>query len=1087
MMSKDYTFPSYDPIEPTTTFSPSDKQAVILTDVNISNTIEFRWYDRDNSSKAWVSCYNWTEQAKDLSGYPNGPYHTAAYLSIAGYWPGIYFPRAYKVDVYLDGLFSFSEFFEVTNGGLDSPRTCENVDAKGQPVNLKSRFTVPVDTNVSYYLRFDNMAYFDEETGNSHNFTTVWIQPNGTIYKTHSSVFPDYKGSDVTLNYWQSGLVPNDSISIDSTTPVGNWKVEVYVDSYYSNGAWTPYGPIATTPFIVGSQSVANWTFMAYLDSDNNLANGLNVSGQIHDLGVDVFLRLANVTSSPDFNIVVEMDRAPSQDQRYGNWTGGKRFNVKQGMTPTAGNAIQDLGDVDMGDPNALRDFVNWTINNYPANHLFLVLWDHGAGVMGISYDVTSGNDYLSLPKITRALTGIPAIIDDVLMDACGPSMVEVAYQIKDSANILIGPEGLGYGSDMPPYDAYLNNLANDSSISPNAFAQDIVTDYIRWALANAPWIQNATMTATDLTKMTSLAAAIDDFATTLKEKETLYHEQISLARNMTAGYPGPYQDQYGIYQTGYYIDLYDFASLVNATVQDEELRSDSIQVMTSIHDAVIMNLHINEPRTHGLAVYFPDEKGKYDYLTFATIYESTAFAINTSWDELVKYHLSGFVLTITTMHSGMPVKVDEDVYNTTAEEEINVFLQPGTHTVNVTRVFSSEPDSRLVFVNWTDGDTSSTKTFYIENRDVTTEAIYQLQYPLVIQTNFGGQNQTEPQAGKYWCNASSPVPVRAIAPSAVAGENYTGLVWILEGATNSSSTNNPLSIMMNGPINATALWRHEYSLTVTSQYGTPTPTTKWFEAGTPFNASVTSPLSGSTGTQYVCTGWTGTGNVPSSGASLTTDFTLDQPSTIQWNWKTQYLLTVRTDPTGLNPRPSVNPAGTWRDSNAQVVCTAQQVADGYAFQQWTGSAGYTYPNGVNSINITMDGPYDITAQYVRAQAWWELMVRPDVMQTLVAVLGTTLTLGLVGGTWFRSRKRRNLVKAFLADADDVYSRLKAYPKNCEDELYALRNTVLEGLTDGKLTEENYEIIDKRIDKYVAELSEELRPKRKSTAKRDND
>lgn len=1083
-MCKDYTMPSYDPIEPTTTFSPSDKQAVILTDVNISSTIEFRWYDRDNSSKSWVSCYNWSELAKDLSGYPNGPYHTAAYLSIAGYWPGVYFPRAYKVDVYLDGLFSFSEFFEVTNGGLDSPRTCESVAANGQPVNVKSRFTVGVDTQVSYYLRFDDMAYFDEETGNSHNFTTVWIQPDGTIYKTHSSFFPDYKDSDLTLNYWQSGLVPNDSISIDSTTPVGNWEVEVYVDSYYSNDSWTSYGPIATTPFIVGNQSVPNWTFMVYLDSDNDLAN-VSIGGQIQDLGIDVFLRLANVTSSPDFNIVVELARAPSQDERYGNWTGAKRFDVKGGITPTAGNAVQDLGDVDMGDPNTLRDFVNWTINNYPANYFFLVLWDHGSGCMGICYDTTNGTDYLSLPKLTQALTGIPTIIDDVLMDACGPSMAEVAYQIKDSANILIGPEGLGYASNMPPYDAYLNNLANDPSISPNAFAQDIVMNYTSWALANAPWIQNSTMTATDLTKMTGLAAAIDDFATTLKEKETLYHEQISLARNMTTGYPGPYQNPDGTYYTGYYVDLYDFASLVNATVPDEELRSDSSQVMASIDNAVIMNLDINESGTYGLAVFFPDEKIKYD--AFATIYEGTAFAINTPWDELVKYHLSGFTLTIKTMCSNMPVRVDEDVYNTTAEGEINVFLQPGTHTVNVTSVFSPEPDSQLVFVNWTDGDTSNTRTFDIENSDVPAQAVYELQYPLIIHTNFGGQNQTEPQAGKYWYNAGSIHQVLAIAPSVVAGENYTGLVWVQQGATNLSSTVNPISITMNGPINATALWIHEYSLTVASQYGTPIPTTDWYEAGTTFNASVTSPLAGSTSTtQYVCTGWTGTGNVPSSGASLTTAFTLDQPSSIQWNWKTQYLLTMHTDPTGLNPQPSVYPAGTWYDSNTQVVCTARQV-NGYAFQQWTGSTGYAYPNGVNSISITMNGPFDITAKYVRAQAWWEILVRPDVMQTLFAVLGTTVTLGLVGGTWFRSRKRRNLVKAFLADADDVYSRLKAYPKNCEDELYALRNTVLEGLTDGKITEENYEIIDKRIDKYVAELSEAQRHKHKTPAKRADD
>jgi len=99
-------------------------------------------------------------------------------------------------------------------------------------------------------------------------------------------------------------------------------------------------------------------------------------------------------------------------------------------------------------------------------------------------------------------------------------------------------------------------------------------------------------------------------------------------------------------------------------------------------------------------------------------------------------------------------------------------------------------------------------------------------------------------------------------------------------------------------------------------------------------------------------------------------------------------------------------------------------------------------------------------------------LVRPDVLQAIIAMLGTVVTVGLLGGAWFRSRKRRNIVKAFLAEIDDVYARLKTDPEKCEEELYRLRNTILEGLTDGKITEENYGIMDRRIDTYVKELSE---------------
>src|SRR5271157_2409355 len=70
--------------------------------------------------------------------------------------------------------------------------------------------------------------------------------------------------------------------------------------------------------------------------------------------------------------------------------------------------------------------------------------------------------------------------------------------------------------------------------------------------------------------------------------------------------------------------------------------------------------------------------------------------------------------------------------------------------------------------------------------------------------------------------------------------------------------------------------------LTVTSAYGTPTPTSGPYTPGASIVASVTSPVAGSAGTQYVCTGWTGTGDVPVSGTGTTVTFTISQDSSIK-------------------------------------------------------------------------------------------------------------------------------------------------------------------------------------------------------------
>jgi len=1076
IMSKDYKVIlkegvlRYDPTDPTTIFRPSDTKAVVVTTVAINSKIEFRWHYRSNSSNTWVSAYNWSSNV-----YSFREYDFAAWLLIDGYWPAYNFPRAYKVDVYLDSSPSpsFSEFFEVTNGGLNSPRIGGGIDANGYPVNMKSRFTIGVDTEAYHYLRFDKIAYFNEELGSSHNFTTVWVQPNGSTYKTYQGNFSDYKDANVTWNYWEYRNAPDDYISINASTPVGNWKVEVYLDRYF-NTTWMRYGPVATTRFIVGNTSVADWTFMVYLDADNDLETP----------GIDIFLYMARIGSTSRVNIVVQMDRIPSYDERYGGWIDTKRFYVTKGMWPTAGNATLDWPDreVDMGDPNTLKDFVNWTIDYYPANYYTLVLWDHGTGVVGLSYDLTS-NDFLTLSELGEALSGLPVTIDIVFSDACAMNMAEIAYQIKDYANLLVGPEGLGWSPAH--YDYYLSRLISNPSMLPRAFAEGIVTDYMYWSKnsEDAYQIPNATMSAMDLTKITSFIAAIDDFALKLKDKETPYlsllypsHEKIILARNLTLGFPGPYGDQFG-----YYIDLYHFANLTYQSVPDEELRNAANQVMSvlSFGNVIIKEGNKNLPDSHGLAISFPNEKGKYDSImygttTFANVYGNTSFAKDTLWDEFVEYHLTGYILTIKTPYPDISLKIDQDSYTTDAGGRIRVFVLPKSYTINVTTPVSTGPGSRGVFKQWNDYQTNSSRIITV-TCSTTYTAYYTTQYKVTFSQYGIGADFTQNlvtidgyNASSlpvfFWWNESTTYTFAFQSPLIVtpSAKRY---VW---NSTSGLSTLQSDPITVSRPGSVTANYVTQYYLTVTSLYGSLTPTSGWFEAGESVYASVISPVLGQTGTRYVCTGWTGTGSVNTYGTTTAVTFTINAPSSITWNWKTQYLLTVHTDPTGISPQPNISPPGPWYDNGTLVNCTAQEIS-GRVFDHWTGD-GTSWDSSINPITITMDGPYEATAHYVRALAWWETLFRPETLQVILGLLGTGLTVALVGTAWIRTRRGRSVVKNFLNEIDDVYSRFKTNPRKCEEELYRLRNTVLEGVTDGKITQESYEIVDKRIDKYLEEL-----------------
>jgi hypothetical protein len=110
---------------------------------------------------------------------------------------------------------------------------------------------------------------------------------------------------------------------------------------------------------------------------------------------------------------------------------------------------------------------------------------------------------------------------------------------------------------------------------------------------------------------------------------------------------------------------------------------------------------------------------------------------------------------------------------------------------------------------------------------------------------------------------------------------------------------------------------------------------------------------------------------------------------TITGNYKTQYLLTVLTDPSVLTPQPTRNPTGEtgpangwWYDSSTSVTLTAQPVT-GYTFNYWDVD-GTSQGNGVNPITAAMSGPHTTTAHY-------KLAVQ---MAVTINPLSATITLG---------------------------------------------------------------------------------------------
>lgn len=404
--------------------------------------------------------------------------------------------------------------------------------------------------------------------------------------------------------------------------------------------------------FIVPDHDGAKWTFMVYLGADNNLESA----------GIDDFLEMATVGSTPDVNIVVQMDRTVGYDNSYGNWTTTRRFLINEGDTPDI-TPISDLGEQNMGDPNTLRDFVVWAIQDYPAEHYALSIWNHGDGwrnlierrlmpramapetpgeetitLRTVATD-NEDNDVLYMKEVQNALEaakgrleerGITKVKPDVVgFDACLMGMIEISYALRNVTNYMVGSEWLEPG-DGWPYDTILAELINTPTFNGSDLSGVIVTKY---GLAYSSGI---TQSSVDMAQLNNLISKIDAFTGAMNTEWTA----IKTARENTITYH-PYGSSW---TSTWGVDLWDFADKVYNEATSATIKDTALDVKNSIDAFVTNEQHSSDKNgSHGVAIYFPPNKAAFDNDPDHTAYlqENTVYPVDFvrfhSWDEFLQ------------------------------------------------------------------------------------------------------------------------------------------------------------------------------------------------------------------------------------------------------------------------------------------------------------------------------------------------------------------------------------------------------------------------------------------------------------------
>nr|NIP36608.1 hypothetical protein [Thermoplasmata archaeon]NIS13735.1 hypothetical protein [Thermoplasmata archaeon]NIS21594.1 hypothetical protein [Thermoplasmata archaeon]NIT79171.1 hypothetical protein [Thermoplasmata archaeon]NIU50633.1 hypothetical protein [Thermoplasmata archaeon] len=222
-----------------------------------------------------------------------------------------------------------------------------------------------------------------------------------------------------------------------------------------------------------GARADAKWTYMVYMSADNNL----------EDEAILNFNQMEAVGSTDDVNIVLQLDRSPEWDETNGNWTTTRRYYVLPDGDPDILNSqlLEDMGEVDMGDADELRDFVIWAIGSYPADRYYLDVWGHGGGWRdGTCNDYTSGS-VIDTDELGQALQearrSTNVTLDGLGFDQCLMAQLEVFYEIKQYGDVLVGAETL-IPADGYNYTRVLAPLVADPDMDAAGLAGLIVTAF---------------------------------------------------------------------------------------------------------------------------------------------------------------------------------------------------------------------------------------------------------------------------------------------------------------------------------------------------------------------------------------------------------------------------------------------------------------------------------------------------------------------------------------------------------------------------------------------------------------------------------
>ncbi|WP_413398274.1 clostripain-related cysteine peptidase [Prochlorococcus sp. MIT 1312] len=363
--------------------------------------------------------------------------------------------------------------------------------------------------------------------------------------------------------------------------------------------------------------------FPAYIDID--IHQTINyLEGQINNFELSDDVNFAVMWDQPNWVDLDDNSATGSGEPIKWN-TVGRSLLRGDGHQDWISSDFEVLDEKSMGDPKTLTDFIKWANQQAPAENQALVIHGHSSGLQSIISDNEAG-DHLYVEEVAESLEKLKqeeSIDLEILrMDGCLTGTLELAYELKDSAQVTIGSEAIsGVGSGRYATHA-LSLVDNPYQIGPQQLASSIVEDY------KAGYRKN-TLSAINTDDLDVLAAKISAFVDTTKDLRLIDRNRIEVARAFAAEYdisgpqPGNYTADLGSFMDGVY----------RSSKLDQTVRDAAREVFLAVEAAVI-NKSFDYRGSRGISIFYP-QGGQENNLTY--IDKHSKFIQDTQWDQFLK------------------------------------------------------------------------------------------------------------------------------------------------------------------------------------------------------------------------------------------------------------------------------------------------------------------------------------------------------------------------------------------------------------------------------------------------------------------